>query len=195
MKDQIKALLTEAHRRRHVFKHERLGSPPASPSALQAFETRFGPIPGDYRWYLEACGGGTVGAEWVDGIEKLASSHERFGRDAKVLWPELATVFVFGQDGSGCWMGIQAASGRIVRISEDGELDFIADSFQEFLVRGLLEGGQLPEAIQESNYVPGIGADDCEVRGRSHSWYNADGRHSGCYQCKTVKLGQLWKKS
>jgi hypothetical protein len=35
---------------------------------------------------------------------------------------------------------------------------------------------------------------DCEMVGAEHTWYNVDNVHSGCYYCRVVKEGQLWKK-
>jgi len=34
---------------------------------------------------------------------------------------------------------------------------------------------------------------DCESLGSNHLWYNIDNEYSGCYHCKTIKKGQLWK--
>ena len=35
--------------------------------------------------------------------------------------------------------------------------------------------------------------EDCESRGGQHRWYNQDEVHSGCYHCKVVANGQLWR--
>ena len=35
--------------------------------------------------------------------------------------------------------------------------------------------------------------EDCESRGAQHYWYNHDDENSGCYYCKVVRPGQLWK--
>ena len=34
---------------------------------------------------------------------------------------------------------------------------------------------------------------DCEKVGGEHMWYNQGGTTSGCYHCKVVCEGQLWK--
>ena len=34
---------------------------------------------------------------------------------------------------------------------------------------------------------------DCEGLGAEHHWYSIDGAHSGCYHCRVVRLGQLWR--
>ena len=36
---------------------------------------------------------------------------------------------------------------------------------------------------------------DCEAAGGSHSWYNMDGKRSGCYHCKVVKPSCLWERA
>lgn len=36
---------------------------------------------------------------------------------------------------------------------------------------------------------------DCEKHGGVHQWYNIDDKSSGCYYCRIVKEGQLWKKT
>jgi hypothetical protein len=36
---------------------------------------------------------------------------------------------------------------------------------------------------------------DCTVAGGVHWWYNIDGRRSGCYHCKVVADGQLWRRA
>jgi hypothetical protein len=34
---------------------------------------------------------------------------------------------------------------------------------------------------------------DCEGVGAEHHWYNIDNKTSGCYHCRVVRDGQLWK--
>ena len=34
---------------------------------------------------------------------------------------------------------------------------------------------------------------DCEAAGSQHRWYNLDGESSGCYHCKVIRPGQLWR--
>jgi hypothetical protein len=36
---------------------------------------------------------------------------------------------------------------------------------------------------------------DCEARGSSHKWYNIDDATSGCYHCRVIRPGQLWRDS
>jgi hypothetical protein len=34
---------------------------------------------------------------------------------------------------------------------------------------------------------------DCTAAGGSHWWYNIDGERSGCYHCRVVADGELWR--
>jgi hypothetical protein len=36
--------------------------------------------------------------------------------------------------------------------------------------------------------------EDCEIVGAEHDWYNIGQGQSGCYYCKVVKDGELWKR-
>nr|WP_294860526.1 hypothetical protein [uncultured Fluviicola sp.] len=36
---------------------------------------------------------------------------------------------------------------------------------------------------------------DCEEVLAEHKWYNMDNERSGCYYCKIIKEGNLWKKN
>ena len=36
--------------------------------------------------------------------------------------------------------------------------------------------------------------EDCGSVGARHLWYNRDKQTSGCYHCKVVQPGQLWKQ-
>lgn len=42
--------------------------------------------------------------------------------------------------------------------------------------------------------ICGKGA-DCEAAGGSHEWYNIDNLTSGCYHCRVVRPGMLWRDS
>lgn len=35
--------------------------------------------------------------------------------------------------------------------------------------------------------------ENCERAGAEHWWYNHDDQHSGCYHCKVIRSGRLWK--
>jgi hypothetical protein len=56
----------------------------ATASELNTFESKFGPIPFDFRWFLMHCGGGTVGSEWVDGIDELAGTQQKFKAESDI---------------------------------------------------------------------------------------------------------------
>ena len=60
---------------------ESLRREPATQEELREFETAYGPIPEDYRWFLLAYGGGHFGAEEVDDIVRLTKGHAKFRRE------------------------------------------------------------------------------------------------------------------
>ena len=35
--------------------------------------------------------------------------------------------------------------------------------------------------------------EDCEKAGGEHWWYNQDNENSGCYHCRVVRPGRLWR--
>jgi hypothetical protein len=37
--------------------------------------------------------------------------------------------------------------------------------------------------------------EDCEAVGQKHKWFNIDDVSSGCYNCRVVRAGQLWRRS
>jgi hypothetical protein len=49
-----------------------------------------------------------------------------------------------------------------------------------------------PEAPRE-RCLPDL--EDCEGVGQKHKWFNLDGVRSGCYNCRVVREGQLWRKT
>lgn len=112
---------------------------PATDLALNSFEKEFGPIPDDFRWFLSACGGGVVGSEWVDGIEQLASSHQKHQRESG-LNGQKASFFLIGWDGAGQPLGIDRATGEVVVEAEgsDGEVRRLSPSIETFLLMGLI---------------------------------------------------------
>ena len=113
---------------------------PAVEVDLQHFEIKFGRIPADFRWFLSHCGGGTIGAEWIDGITELARSHTKYQdeRTAPNGW-SMQGVFVIGWDGAGNPIGIEKSTGRIlVEDHHFGGVHEMAPSLEEFLKRGLL---------------------------------------------------------
>lgn len=123
---------------------EEVRHPPATRTQVAAFEKRFGPIPADLRWFLENCGGGVVGSEWVDDIEALPETHKKFAEEAAIPngW-RMRDVFVIGWDGSGNPFGIQSATGKILVEDHDfGGIHEIAPSFAAFVASQLLDDEQ-----------------------------------------------------
>lgn len=107
---------------------------PASETELAEFESVFGAIPEEYRWYLAACGGGVVGSERVDDIVRLKISHQKFRREAVPPkgWKK-KDMFVIGWDGSGNPMGIDPGTKRVVVEDHNfGGVHVVADSFSDF---------------------------------------------------------------
>ncbi len=112
----------------------------ATEAHLEEFESTFGPIPDDFRWFLLHCGGGTIGSEWVDGIDELTQTHRRFKAECEVAngWT-MDDVFVIGWDGAGNPFGIDTQTGRIlVEDHNFGGIHVMSPSFEAFLERGLL---------------------------------------------------------
>ena len=50
----------------------------------------------------------------------------------------------------------------------------------------------LPWFLIDLGFANKIG--DCEAIQAKHHWYNKDNTKSGCYHCRVVQEGQLWKK-
>lgn len=114
--------------------------PPASEPQLAAFEARFGRIPPVFRWFLETCGGGVIGSDWVDGIEQLTLTHEKFrAESARATGWRMTDVFVIGWDGAGNPFGIDLNTGRLlVEDHHFGGIHEVAPSFEAFLASDLL---------------------------------------------------------
>ena len=114
--------------------------PAASEDELAAFEADFASIPEDFRWFLATCGGGTVGSDWVDDINRLRDSHRKFDAESSADggWT-MRDVFVIGWDGSGNPFGVHAPTGKLIVEDHDfGGIHDMAGSFSDFLVGRLL---------------------------------------------------------
>jgi hypothetical protein len=100
-----------------------------------------GAIPDDFRWFLQACGGGVVGSEWVDDISALAETQKKFAAESSISdGCRMKDVFVIGWDKAGSPFGIERPSGRVVVEDHDfGGVHEMAPSFGAFLASGLLE--------------------------------------------------------
>ena len=107
-------------------------SKPATMKEVESFESEFGRIPGEYRWYLLSCGGGVIGSEWVDDISELRDTHTRFSDED---W-SLGDVFPIGKDGWGNPMVIDRSTGSIlIEDHEFGGVHELASSFAEFVLK------------------------------------------------------------
>ena len=112
---------------------------PAAVEQLREFETTYGVIPDDYRWFLLTCGGGHFGSEEVDDIVRLTKGHAKFRREfgPPSGWT-MRDVFVIGWDGAGNPFGIETATGRVVVEDHNfGCIHELAPSLEEFMLRGV----------------------------------------------------------
>jgi len=112
-------------------------SAPAAENALVGFESEFGAIPENLRWFLSQCGGGAVGSEWVDDIERLGASHTKYQKGC-VAGHWHSNMFVIGWDGGGQPFGLDTATHSVV-VESDGEVRQLSPSLEDFLLRGLAE--------------------------------------------------------
>lgn len=115
---------------------------PATRAQVAAFVKEFGPIPPDFKWFLENCGGGPVGSEWVDDIEELAETHRKFTKESAIPsgWT-MKDVFIIGWDGGGNPFGIQSVTGKILVEDHDfGGIHEVAQSFAAMLASRLVDG-------------------------------------------------------
>ena len=118
---------------------ESLRREPATEQELRAFETSYGPIPEDYRWFFLTCGGGHFGADELDDIVRLTRSHAKFSREFGPPrgWT-MQGVFIIGWDGFGNPFGIETATGRLVVEDHNfGGIHELAPSLEEFMLRGV----------------------------------------------------------
>jgi hypothetical protein len=112
---------------------------PATATELDRFEEGNGVIPAEFRWFLQSCGGGVVGAERLDGVRTLAQSHEKYRREfgPPSGW-SMENVFIIGWDGAGNPIGIHKRSGRILIEDHNfGGVHEVARSLFEFLEQQL----------------------------------------------------------
>ncbi|MDB6066905.1 MAG: hypothetical protein JWR26_3113 [Pedosphaera sp.] len=118
---------------------------PAAEEALVEFESAYGQIPEDYRWFLLTCGGGYFGSEAVDDILELTKSHAKFMREFGPPrgWT-MRDVFVIGWDGSGNPFGIETNTGKVlVEDHNFGGIHELAPSLEEFMLRGIWNDSEL----------------------------------------------------
>jgi hypothetical protein len=118
---------------------DELRSEPATEAELEEFEAVYGAIPEDYRWFLATCGGGVFGPEYVDDIERLLRSHEKFrGEFGPPRGWTMENVFIIGWDGGGNPFGIEKSTGQILVEDHDfGGIHEMAPSLQDFMLKGV----------------------------------------------------------
>lgn len=114
---------------------EEIRRQPATEQELDAFETAFGELPADYRWFLRTCGGGAVGREWLDGIQQLWRSQAKYEKELgpPAGW-SMERVVVIGWDGFGNPLAIHKPTGRVlVEDHNFGGIHEVAPSFLAYL--------------------------------------------------------------
>lgn len=118
---------------------ESLRCEPATEEELREFESSYGRIPEDYRWFLLTCGGGHFGSERVDNIADLTESHAKFRREAgRPRGWTMCDVFIIGWDGAGNPFGIETATGRVVVEDHNfGGIHELAPSLEAFMLKGV----------------------------------------------------------
>lgn len=130
----LESLIIAAHR----ALPEDIRSAPATVEELTAFESVFGPIPPVYRWYLEHCGGGVAGSEWLDDIHRLVDSHRKFQSESGEGGWSMRGVFIIGWDGGGNPFGISIKTGEVLVEDHDfGGIHVLAPSFHSFLAQAM----------------------------------------------------------
>jgi SMI1 / KNR4 family (SUKH-1) len=110
----------------------------ATEQQLREFETIYGAIPQDYRWFLLTCGGGHFASEFVDDIAELTKSHTKFRREFGPPrgWT-MRNVFIFGWDGFANPFGVEINTGRVVVEDHNfGGIHELAPSLEDFMLRG-----------------------------------------------------------
>jgi SMI1 / KNR4 family (SUKH-1) len=116
---------------------------PATEADLMQFEASHGPIPEAFRWFLLACGGGVIGAEWIDGIEQLSKTHLKYKTEIALLrgWT-MQDVFPIGWDGAGNPIVLNIRTGAVQLEDHNfGGTHEVAPNFEEFMCKGLGASG------------------------------------------------------
>ena len=112
--------------------------PPASKIDLDDFESIHGKIPDDFRWFLECCGSGVIGSEWIDGIDDLYASHTKFHAECQIPdgW-KTHEMFIIGWDGGGNPIGIMLDGAVVAEDHDFGGLHTLSPSLEAFILAGL----------------------------------------------------------
>jgi hypothetical protein len=124
----------------------------AAEADLVAFESEWIPIPVDFRWFLAMCGGGVVGCEWIDNIDRLHKSHAKYRRESGPGGWTMRDFFIVGWDGAGNPYGIRLATGEVVVEDHNfGGVHVLASSFESFLLNGVVGSGGAAEQGDEAD--------------------------------------------
>jgi hypothetical protein len=116
--------------RRHRLAASLPASPAASEDDLQRFETAFGALPADYRWFLSTLGG-------VDGLDDVARLWHSQGKYEKAFGPPMGwsmeRVLVIGWSEAGEPVAIHKPTGRVLTETRGGDIRELAPSFLDYL--------------------------------------------------------------
>jgi len=116
-------------------------SPKASLNSIAEFEETHKSIPSEFKWFLLNCGGGTVGPEWVEGIDELFCIHQKYHEECNIpngySYPNF---FIIGWDGSGSPILIDN-EGKVVAEHPGEPLATLANSFAEWVISSHVEHG------------------------------------------------------
>ena len=125
--------------RRHRLARGFPSNVPASEDDLQRFETAFGELPADYRWFLSTLGS----VAGLDDLPKLWHSQAKY---EKAFGPPMGwsmeRVVVIGWSGTGEPVAIHKPTGRVLTETRGGGIRELAPSFLDYLELLLTTGGR-----------------------------------------------------
>jgi len=90
----------------------------ASNSERVHLESSVGVVSDEHWWFLQKIGNCPIGCEWIDGIDEVYQSNEKFERESK-YWT-MNNVVIVGWDCSGNPFGQDKKTGKILIEYHDG---------------------------------------------------------------------------
>ena len=109
----------------------------ASENDLDRFESGYGTIPKEFRWFLLNCGGGPIGSDLIDGIDELVDSHIKFQKESESEGGWKSKGFVIGWDGAGNPILIEENGKVVVEDHNFGGIHELSSSFEALLIERL----------------------------------------------------------
>jgi hypothetical protein len=116
--------------RRHRLARGFPANVPASEADLQRFETAFGELPADYRWFLSTLGS----AAGLDDLAKLWHSQAKYEKafGPPIGW-SMERVLVIAWSATGDPIAIHKPTGRVLTETRGGDIRELAPSFLDYL--------------------------------------------------------------